>query len=938
MKTLYLIDGHAMVYRAYYAFLKRPIRSSKGVDTSAIFGFTRTLMDLLRRERPTHLIVAFDPGGPTFRHKKYPLYKANRQATPEVIQASLPVVREMMEAFRIPVLSLEGYEADDIIGTIAKQAEQKGFTVYMVTPDKDYGQLVSDHIFICKPQYAGWGLDTIGVREICERYTIERPEQVIDVLALWGDASDNVPGVAGIGEVRAKKLIADFGSVENILARLPEVPEKQREKIAASRDLLLLSKELVTIDVRVPLTWSETDAARRQPDMARLRTLFGEYEFASLMAGLPALASGLPAPAAATPAPTQQLNLFGEAVAPAPVSAPAEPGLPPAPATTFATIADVAHRYHIAQSADEIQALLETLRRSELFCFDTETTGLEPMRSELVGMSFAVGAHEAWYVPVPAGRAAAQAFLQPFKPLFEDPNKPKIGQNVKYDILMLKQYGVEVDGFLYDTMLMHYLIDPEKRHNMTALSNAFLHYQPIEIERLIGRKGMKQGSMAQVPLEKIAEYAAEDADVTWQLKNRLEKELAQQNLLDLYKTIEAPLIRVLADMEFEGVKIDVQALQDYGKELQTQLAVLDREIKQLAGEPSLNISSPKQLGQALFEKLKLNSTKKTRTKQYATDEETLQTLADKHPIILKILTFRSLRKLLSGYIESLPELVNPRTGKIHTTFNQAATSTGRLSSHDPNLQNIPIRDENGREIRKAFIAGDAQRLLLSVDYSQIELRLMAHLSEDPNMLEAFRRNEDIHAATAAKIFREPIDRVTREQRRQAKTANFGIIYGISSFGLAQRLQIPREEARKLIDGYFDTYPGVRRYIDRLVRTAHENEQVTTLCGRIRILRDVNSRNASVRGAVERFAINAPIQGSAADIIKIAMIRVHNELRQRRLQSRLILQVHDELVLDVYRPELDEVKTLVQREMEQAMPLKVPLIAEMGAGRNWLDAH
>ncbi|MDR2362552.1 MAG: DNA polymerase I [Prevotellaceae bacterium] len=951
MKTLYLIDGHAMVYRAYYAFIKRPIMNTKGVDTSAIFGFTRLLMDLLRRERPTHLTIAFDPGGPTFRHKKYPPYKATRSATPEVIQASLPVVKEIAAAFRIPVLSMDGYEADDLIGTIAKQAEQKGFSVYMITPDKDYGQLVSDHVVICKPQYAGWGLETVGVQEIREKYAVERPEQIIDILALWGDASDNVPGVAGIGEVRAKKLIAEFGSVENILRRLDELPEKQREKIIASRDLLLLSKELVTIDTHVPLTWDEAAAACRRPDVERLRQLFGEYEFASLMAGLTELAakqyaghSPAQPVAPAQPAP-QQLNLFGEPVAPA-QPAPQqlnlfdEPVAPPAssPLSQLSTIATTPHRYHLVQSDDELHALLQVLQTSDLFCFDTETTGVEPMRSELVGMSFAVAAHEAWYMPAPAGREATQTLLQRFKPLFEDPMKPKVGQNVKYDILMLKQYGVEVEGFLYDTMLMHYLLDPEKRHNMTALSNTYLHYQPVEIESLIGQKGAQQRSMAQAPLEKIAEYAAEDADITWQLKSILEEELRRNNLFDLYRTIEAPLIRVLADMEFEGVKIDVQALKDCGQELQAQLVALDGDIKQMAGDPSLNISSPKQLGVALFEKLQLNSTKKTRTKQYSTDEETLQALADRHPIIPKILAFRSLRKLLSGYIESLPELVNRRTGKIHTTFNQAATSTGRLSSHNPNLQNIPIRDENGREIRKAFIAGDAQRLLLSVDYSQIELRLMAHLSEDPNMLEAFRRNEDIHAATAAKIFHQPLDCVTREQRRQAKTANFGIIYGISSFGLAQRLQIPREESRRLIEGYFATYPGVKRYMERIIESAHEHGYVSTICGRIRTLRDINSRNAAVRSAAERFAINAPIQGSAADIIKIAMIRVHGELCRRCLLSRMILQVHDELVFDVYRPEMDEVKELVQREMEQAFPLKAPLLAEMGIGRNWLDAH
>ncbi len=932
-RTLYLLDGHALIYRAYYAFLRRPITTAKGVDTSAIYGFTRMLMDLMRKEHPSHLIVAFDPGGKTFRHDKFPAYKTNRQETPEVIKASLPVVKEIIEAFNIPVVVKQGYEADDVIGTIAKQAEQKGYTVFMVTPDKDYGQLVSDNIYMCKPQHVGFEMERIGVKEIKEKYNIERPEQVIDILTLWGDASDNVPGVEGIGETRAKRLIAEFGSVENLMNNLGKLPAKQQEKFEAAREQLPLSKELITIDTQVPLEWSDDMALVEKPNIEALRKLFKEYEFVSLMRNLDDMEGGekKAAPAPTKPAPTPQLSLFDVVAEPNIQAQEEEPA-------ALATVATTAHQYTIAQTGEEIKRLVQALQNADAFCFDTETTGLEPMQSELIGLSFSIAAHEGWYVPLPAGRDAAKEQLSPFKALFEDAGKAKIGQNLKYDILMLKQYGIEVRGFLYDTMIMHYLLDPEGRHNMTALANKYLQYQPVEIDELIGKKGAAQGSMAQVALDRIAEYAAEDADITFQLKTILAAELLQNNLMELYQTIEAPLIRVLADMEFEGVKIDVGGLQEYGKELQAQLLTLDEEIKAMAGEPTLNISSPKQLGVVLFEKLQLSSTKKTKTKQYATDEETLQSLAGTHPIIPKILAFRSLRKLLSGYIDTLPELVNKRTGKIHTTFNQFVTATGRLSSNNPNLQNIPIREENGREIRKAFIASDDQHLLLSVDYSQIELRLMAHLSDDPNMIDAFKQNEDIHAATAAKIFHESLSEVTKEQRRQAKTANFGIIYGISVFGLAQRLQVPRDEARKLIDGYFATYPHVKRYMDNAILSAHDKGFVSTLFGRIRKLRDINSRNAGLRGYAERNAINAPIQGSAADIIKIAMIRVHDELQKQNLQSRMILQVHDELVLDVYKPELDTVKEMVRQQMEHAVALRVPLIAELGVGHNWLEAH
>jgi len=932
MKSLYLLDGHALVYRAYYAFIKRPMSSSKGVDTSAIYGFTKTLIELIRKENPTHLMVAFDPGGKNFRHEKYPLYKANRPVTPEVIRESLPIIKEIIEAFNIPVLVMSGYEADDVIGTVAKQAEQKGYTVYMVTPDKDYGQLVSENIFICKPQHAGDGLDKIGVKEICAKYDIQQPQQVIDVLALWGDASDNVPGVDGVGEVRARKMVAEFGSVENILQNTDKLPEKQRLAVEAARTQLPLSKELITIDTRVPVEWSDEQAILKKPNTEKLKDLFKEYEFTSLMRTIsdshetPVVVEQ---PKKTAPKqPQQQLDLFGQVTSEIVEET-----------SNFSTISDIAHTYHIVQSEEEINNLLQILQQSSAFCFDTETTGVELFQSSLVGISFSVKAHEAYYLPLPNDDEETKEILAKFKSLFEQTDKAKIGQNIKFDILMLKQYGINVDGFLYDTMIMHYLIEPESRHNMTVLCNQYLNYQPVEIEELIGKKGAKQGSMRQVPLSQIAEYAGEDADVTWQLKIILEEELQKKNLLTLYKTVEAPLIRVLADMEFEGIKVDVKSLEEYGKELQKSVLKLDEEIKILANEPTLNISSPKQLGVVLFDKLQLNNkAKKTKTKQYSTDEETLQTLINTHPIVAKILEFRSIRKLLSTYIEALPELVNKRTGKIHTTFNQFVTSTGRLSSNNPNLQNIPIRDESGREIRKAFIASNDEHLLISADYSQIELRLMAHFSGDPHMLEAFQKNEDIHTATAAKIFHVPLSEVTREQRGQAKTANFGIIYGISVFGLAQRLQIPRKEAETLISGYFATYPDVKQYMDNTILLAHQQEFVSTLFGRVRHLRDINSRNAGIRGYAERFAINAPLQGSAADIIKIAMINIHNEMQKRNLKSRMILQVHDELVLDVYKPELDEIKQLVQHEMEQAAQLKVPLVVEIGIGNNWLEAH
>jgi DNA polymerase-1 len=939
MKKLYLLDGHALMYRVYYAFMKRPITNSKGVDTSVLYGFTKMMMELIVRERPSHFGVAFDPGGKNFRHEMYPAYKANRQPTPEVIKSSMPLLKEIIEAFNIPLLTLPGYEADDVIGTIAKRAEREGFNVYMMTPDKDYAQLVSPHIYIVKPRQ-GELPEHIGVKEVQSTYKVQRPEQVIDVLAIWGDKSDNVPGVEGVGEVRAKKLVDSFGSVENIYDNLNRLPKKMQEAFKAAAEQIPLSKKLVTIDTNVPAPWDEDALVVEKPNINRLKSLFMEYEFASLLPHLVMYGKDYAGISVEIPeqkpvvktntANDGQLDLFATFNAPPPESV---------VESTFRTIGEVPHAYHIAQTDEEINELLTTLQQSECFSFDTETTGVEAMNVDLVGLSFSVKAHEAWYVPVPRDRKKTSALLQQFHPVFAS-SKQKIGQNIKFDLLMLKQYGVEVTGFLYDTMLMHYLLDPEGHHNMTVLCRQYLNYDPVPIEELIGKKGARQGSMADVPLEKIAEYAAEDADVAFQLKEILEEKLKEAHLFELYLGIEAPLITVLADMEYEGVRIDSNNLSEYGKKLQADLASLDNEVKQMAGEPTLNISSPKQLGIVLFEKLGLaEKAKLTKSKQYSTDEDTLQQMAGSHPIIPKILEFRSLRKLLSGYIEALPALVNSRTGRIHTTFNQFVTATGRLSSNNPNLQNIPIRDAKGREIRKAFVPrNDTDYVILSADYSQIELRLMAHISGDQNMMEAFGSNADIHIATAAKVFHVPVDEVTKEQRSRAKVANFGIIYGISSFGLAQRLQLPRSEAKALIEGYFETYPGVKKYIDSVIEDATEKGYVETIFGRIRHLRDIRSQNAAVRSFAQRNAINAPIQGSAADMIKLAMINIYRRLKDGKLKTKMILQVHDELVFDVFMPELDIIKRIVQYEMEHVKRLLVPLIVDIGTGKNWLEAH
>jgi len=935
-KKIFLLDAYALIYRAYYALLRNPMYSSSGLNTSTIFGFTNTLEEVIAKEKPTHIAVVFDPHSPTFRHEMYPEYKANRDETPEEIIKSTPRIKEIIEAYRIPIIEHNRYEADDVVGTLAKLAAKNGFDVYMMTPDKDYAQLVDDHIFMYKPARSGTGVEILDKARVCEKYGVKNPEQFIDVLAIMGDKSDNVPGVKGIGEVGAAKLIAEFDTVENLLDNIDRVQGSNRDKIIEQKDNLLLSKKLVTICTNVPVQFSEEDCALKPPDTAKLKELFKEFNFRTFLARLEGRSSS------ASSSSPQQLSLFD---APASASSSSLPSSKSLPTTEnehiYENISTTAHEYIIADTPEKRRQLTEMLQKLPEFCFDTETTGLETFGNELVGMSFAVKPHQAWYVPVPEQRDEAQAVVNEFKFMFENPNIRKIGQNLKFDILVLKQYGIDVAGVIFDTMLAHYLLQPEQRHNLNYLSEKFLDYSPVDIETLIGKSGKNQLNMRQVSSDKIAEYAAEDADVALQLQQCLEKELEKNGMTTLAQTVEMPLVITLAEMEAAGVKIDVPAMETFGQILNADIEKLEEEIYQFAGM-RFNIASPRQLGDVLFVRLKLNegekSAKKTKTKQFSTNEEVLTTLEGKHPIVSKILEYRGLRKLQNTYVEALPKLINPRTGRIHTSFNQAVTATGRLSSTDPNLQNIPIREERGRELRKAFIPSDDNRLLLSADYSQIELRLMAHFSGDPHMQEAFRHDADIHAATAAKIYGIPVTGVTSDMRRKAKTANFGIIYGISVFGLSQRLSIPRSEAQELISGYFDAYPDVRRYMNDAIDKARAQGYVETLMGRRRYLPDIRSANAVVRGMAERNAINAPLQGSAADIIKIAMIRIHKAFREKNLQSKMILQVHDELVFDVFKSEMELVREIVRREMEGACQLAVPLTVEMGEGENWLEAH
>ena len=954
MKRLFLIDAYALVFKYYYAFFGRPMRNRYGMNTSILFGFTKFLRDIQKRESPDLLGVALDPKGGCFRCELYPEYKANRPATPEDIIASVPYLRRLLKAMRIPVYEIEGYEADDVIGTLAHKASAEGYDVYMVTPDKDYGQLVGERRHLYKQK--GDGVEIVRAEDICAKYGIADPVLVRDILAIWGDTSDNIPGVPGIGEKGACKLVGEWGECENILANVQSIKGKQGEKIAAWGDKLLLSKTLTTICTDVPVEFSAKDLEICPPNLDELKALYQELDFTSFLRDLhnvaPLVESDAPqqAPqrqltemAQAKSAAKRREALAGQgdlfaAMMPDPTPAPVvEPSVEvEEPQSEIATAQNTPHTYHLVRELTELQALVAKLLNYEEFCFDTETTGFDHFSNRIVGLSLAVEPHEAWYVSFTPENTAA--FAEVVKPLFENERTTKIAQNIKFDMMVLARLGVEVRGRKIDTMIVHYLLDPEARHNMDFLAERYLNYSPIRIETLIG-KGTRQLTMDQVNIESVKEYAAEDADITLQIKQALWPELEKQGLVELYSTIEEPMIEVLAAMELAGVKVDTQQLADYAVELNAELAKLEAEIRELADEPMLNINSARQLGEVLFAKLRItDKPKMTKTRQFSTEEEYLQGFAGKHRIVDLILRYRGVKKLISTYVEALPQLVNSVTGHIHTSFNQAVTATGRLSSTNPNLQNIPVRDDMGRRIRKAFVPSDGQHLLLSADYSQVELRLMAHLSGDSSLIEAFQQGEDIHAATAAKLFHKEIAEVTSDERRKAKTANFGIIYGISAFGLAQRLDIPRKEAKELIDGYFESYPKVKEYMERAVADAREKGYVTTAFGRRRILRDIESRNAVARGVAERNAINAPIQGSAADIMKLAMVEIYRRFRAEGIRSKMILQVHDEVIVDMLREEQEAVIRIVREAMEGVAQLSVPLISEAGVGENWLEAH
>ncbi|MEE9461962.1 MAG: DNA polymerase I [Bacteroidales bacterium] len=920
-KKLFLLDAYALIFRAYYAFIRAQIINSKGLNTSAIYGFTATLDEILRTESPSHIAVVFDPPGPTFRHTKYPAYKANREATPEEIKQSVPWIKKIIEAFNIPVIEIQGYEADDVIGTMAWKARDKGFDVYMMTPDKDFAQLVTDKVFMYKPRRSGKESEVIGTQEVKETFQVQDPRQVIDVLALWGDSSDNIPGAPGIGEKTAKKLISLYQTIENLFEHTDDLKGRVQESILQNKEQIELSKDLATIRLDVPVEFDENKLLFEGAKKEELINLFRELEFKTLATRVLSTITDKKEPSG-----IEQGLLFQE------------PGSETGTISNLKTLKDIEHTYSCADNPALIANLIDELIKQPAFCFDTETTSINAINTELVGMAFSWNRNQGWYVPVPGKRENAVEVVEKFRNALENDNSLIIGQNLKYDMQVMRNYGIKLNGPVFDTMIAHYLLQPEQRHNLDSLAEVYLDYRTIHTEELIGKKGSQQGNMRDVPLERLVDYACEDTDVTWQLYHILKDELKQNGFNSLAEEIEFPLISVLCAMEENGVKLDKEALRQFAVELETALLELRDSIYELSGE-EFNISSPKQLGGILFDKLKISSdAKKTKTKQYSTGEEVLVRLTDKHPVVGKVLEFRSLKKLLSTYVEALPKMINPRTGFIHTSYNQAVAATGRLSSNNPNLQNIPIREEKGREIRKSFIPRSDENVLLSADYSQIELRLMAHMSQDPLMIDAFQNGEDIHTATASKIFEVPPEQVTKEQRGKAKTANFGIIYGISAFGLAQRMNIPRTDAKQLIDSYFNTYARVREYMDEMIQTAREKGYVETMLGRRRYLRDILSRNAVVRGFAERNAINAPIQGSAADIIKIAMIRIQEILLKNNYRTKMILQVHDELVFDVFNKELDEVKQMVIREMEKAYSLSVPLLVEFGIGDNWLEAH
>lgn len=920
---LFLIDAYALIYRSYYAFIKNPRVNSKGLNTSAIFGFINTLEEVLKKENPSHIAVAFDPAGPTFRHEAYEKYKAQRQETPEDIRIAVPIIKEIISAYNIKILEIAGFEADDVIGTVAKQAEKEDMDVYMMTPDKDYGQLTSERIFMYKPKFAGNGFDILDSKAIMEKYNLSSPLLMIDLLGLMGDASDNIPGCPGVGAKTAEKLISDYGIIENILENTSKIKGTLKDKLETNKEQILFSKFLATIKIDVPFDFKKEEFERKPIDEEKIENLFEELEFRTLINRV------LKRETKAAPKKDEaQGNLFAEFTD----NQPEEKKF-----SNLNELKDMVYSYHLIDSEIEMINLRDKLLSHNSCSFDTETTGVNPIESEIVGMSFALKEGEAYYVAISPKFEEAKKQIEIFKDFLENENITKIGQNIKYDIIVLKKYGINVKGKLFDTMIAHYLLNPELRHNMDYMAETHLNYKTIHIDELIGPRGKNQLNMRNLEPIAIRDYACEDADVTLKLKNILEKEIEKNDLKKLFYEIELPLIYVLADMEYTGVLLDTKALKESSDTLTKNMSDIEQEIFALA-DFEFNINSTKQVGEVLFDRLKIvDKPKKTKTGQYTTSEETLESLKDVHPIVSKILEYRSLKKLLSTYIDALPLLIDKHDKKVHTSYNQTVTATGRLSSSNPNLQNIPIRDAQGKEIRKAFIP-DNGCTFYSADYSQIELRIMAHLSQDPHMIEAFNSGEDIHAATAAKIYKTPIGEVTGDMRRKAKTANFGIIYGISVFGLAERLSIPRSESKILIDGYFESYPKVKEYMDNIIVQARETGYVETILGRKRFLPDINSRNTTVRGYAERNAINAPIQGSAADIIKIAMNNIFERFEKDGLQSKMILQVHDELNFNVVNDELSHVEQIVIEEMEKAYKLSIPLKADSGTGKNWLEAH
>ena len=921
MDKLFLLDAYALIYRSYYAFIKNPRINSKGLNTSAIVGFVNTLQEVLTKEQPTHLGVAFDPHGPTFRSEAFPAYKAQREATPEDIRKAVPIIKDLLRAWNIPILQVDGYEADDVIGTLATKAGAEGVTTYMLTPDKDYGQLVSENVFIFRPRHGG-GYETMGIEEVKNKYGISSTTAVIDLLALMGDSADNFPGCPGVGEKTAVKLIDQFGTIENMLEHTDEIKGALKTKVEEHIDDIKMSKFLATIKTDVPIELNLAELKISEPNEEELGKLLEELEFKSLANKILKKTEKISIPV------NGQLDLFAEF---------AHEGSKEPEFSNLETLKTTPHDYQLIDNEEDLRKLCDFFLTKEILSLDTETTSTNPIDAELVGLSFAVEEHHAYYVPIPPQRKEAQKIMEIFRPVYENEEILKVGQNLKYDLEVLHNYDIELKGKMWDTMIAHYLIQPELRHNMDYMAEIYLHYKTIHIDELIGPKGKNQRSMRDLDPQQIYEYAAEDADITLQLKNKLEPELRKYDCENLFYQIEMPLMPVLAEMEMNGVCLDTASLAETSKQLTTRMNEIEQRIYELAGQ-SFNIASPKQVGEILFDKLKIvEKAKKTKTGQYVTSEEVLQQLRNKHEIVADILEHRGLKKLIGTYIDALPKLINPRTGHIHTSFNQTITATGRLSSSDPNLQNIPIRGEDGKEIRKAFIP-EPGCLFFSADYSQIELRVMAHLSGDENMINVFREGKDLHAATAANIYKKDISEVTRDERTKSKRANFGIIYGITVFGLAERLDIPRDEAKMLIDGYFDTFPQVHDYMEKAKEIARQQGYVTTLFGRRRYLPDINSANATVRGFAERNAINAPIQGTAADIIKIAMIHIFQRFKKEHIKSKMILQVHDELNFSVYLEEKEKVEKIVLEEMQNAFDMKVPLVADSGFGENWLEAH